>query len=132
MQVTQDHSFLDEQVRSGIITPEIAAASNLQSVITRAIGAADTVEPDLFAVELSIADIFLLTSDGLTRYAQPDQLAQMISASGELTAICDLLIEHAKQSGGMDNITCIMLRVVESASPAAVEETDATLPATEP
>ena len=52
LQITQDHSLLDEQIRSGMITPEMAATSNLQSVITRAIGAAETVEPDFFAAEL--------------------------------------------------------------------------------
>ncbi len=70
LQITQDHSLLDEQVRSGIITPEMAVTSNLQGVITRAIGAAETVEPDFFAAELHPDDILLLTTDGLTRYLQ--------------------------------------------------------------
>ena len=51
LQITQDHSLLDEEVRSGNMTPEMAASSNLQSVITRAIGVADLVEPDLFAAD---------------------------------------------------------------------------------
>ena len=51
-QITQDHSLLDEEIRNGNMTPEMAAASNLQSVITRAIGVADQVEPDLFAANL--------------------------------------------------------------------------------
>jgi serine/threonine protein phosphatase PrpC len=112
-QVTLDHSLVDEQLRQGLITPEQAAASNLQSVITRAIGAADSVEPDLFAVELQMGDMFLLTSDGLTRYAKADEIASMTEATAELTSICQRLIEHAKQRGGVDNITCMMLRVVE-------------------
>ena len=113
-QVTLDHSLVDEQLRQGLITPEMAAVSNLQSVITRAIGAADSVEPDLFAVELQMGDMFLLTSDGLTRYAKADAIAGMVDAQMELTAICQRLIEHAKLSGGVDNITCMMLRVVEN------------------
>lgn len=126
-QITLDHSLLDEQVRQGLITPEMAAASNLQSVITRAIGTADEVEADLFAAELNLNDMFLLTSDGLTRYAKPEDIAQAASPDAELTTICQSLIDHAKQRGGADNITCMMLRVVEavpadSAEPAVASE----------
>jgi len=123
-QVTLDHSLVDEQLRQGLITPEMAAVSNLQSVITRAIGAGDSVEPDLFAVELQMGDMFLLTSDGLTRYAKADLIAGMAGGEIELTAICQRLIEHAKQSGGVDNITCMMLRVVETPDAALAGDTE--------
>lgn len=125
-QVTLDHSLLDEQLRMGLITPEVAAASNLQSVITRAIGTTETVEPDLFAVDLQPGDMFLLTSDGLTRYARPDDIAQAARPDLELTAICETLIDHAKTRGGVDNITCMMLRAFE----ASIESED--LPAADP
>jgi serine/threonine protein phosphatase PrpC len=120
-QITLDHSLLDEQVRQGLITPEMAAASHLQSVITRAIGTSDEVEPDLFAADLILNDMFLLTSDGLTRYAKPDDIAQIARAEAELSSICQGLIDHAKQRGGADNITCMMLRVVEMPAAAATE-----------
>jgi serine/threonine protein phosphatase PrpC len=113
-QITLDHSLLDEQVRQGLITPAMAAASNLQSVITRAIGTADEVEPDLFAAELNLNDMFLLTSDGLTRYAKPEDIAGYATPDAELSTICQSLIDHAKRGGGADNITCMMLRVVEA------------------
>ena len=112
-QITLDHSMLDEQLRQGLITAEMAAASPLQSVITRAIGVADAVEPDLFAAELKQKDMFLLTSDGLTRYVKPEEIADLASPDVELATICQSLIQHAKQRGGADNITCMMLRVVE-------------------
>lgn len=115
-QITLDHSLLDEQLRMGLITPEVAAASNLQSVITRAIGTTETVEPDLFAVDLQPGDMFLLTSDGLTRYAKPEDIAQAAPPDSELTAICQTLIDHAKERGGIDNITCMMLRAVEAST----------------
>ena len=118
-QITLDHSLLDEQVRQGLITPEMAAASNLQSVITRAIGTADDVEPDLFAAELNLNDMFLLTSDGLTRYAKAEDIAAYATPDAELSTICQSLIDHAKRGGGADNITCMMLRVVEA--PSATE-----------
>jgi len=113
VQITQDHSLVEEQIRSGMLTREMAAISDLQSVITRAIGAADTVEPDLFAAELQSQDMLLLTSDGLTRYLQPAEIAAIASPSTELPAICQCLVEQAKQRGGADNITCIVLRALE-------------------
>lgn len=112
-QITLDHSLLDEEIRNGNMTPEMAAASNLQSVITRAVGVADEVEPDLFAATLQPNDFILLASDGLTRYIRPEEIAQAASAGSELAAICNALIEHAKERGGADNITCILLHVVE-------------------
>jgi len=121
-QVTLDHSLLDEQVRSGLLTPEEAAASDLQSVITRAIGISRTVEPDFFAVDLQLDDMMLLTTDGLTRYAQPEDIARITAAAGgELAVMCHDLIDHAKKGGGVDNITCMMLRVVEAAPVVAAE-----------
>lgn len=112
-QITLDHSFLEEQLRSGAFTPEMAAASNLQSVITRAIGVSGSVEPDLFAVELQLGDLFLLASDGLTRYVQTEEIGIAASSGQDLTAICKGLIECAKERGGADNITCILLLACE-------------------
>lgn len=127
-QITLDHSLIDEQLRMGMITPEVAAASNLKSVITRAVGVSDTIEPDLFAVELSLDDMLLLTTDGLTRYAEPEDVARVATAGADLTAICHELIEHAKRGGGVDNITCVMLRAVEAAPAEATEEVEAPPP----
>ncbi|KAA6462181.1 Stp1/IreP family PP2C-type Ser/Thr phosphatase [Acidobacteria bacterium AB60] len=123
-QITQDHSFLDEEVRKGNMTPEMAAASNLQSVITRAIGVAETVEPDLYAATLQPEDMLLLASDGLTRYAHTEEISQAAARETDLTRICSSLIEYAKERGGADNITCILLRAV-TATTAEVEQTPA-------
>lgn len=113
LQITQDHSLVDEQVRHGVLTPEMAAASSLQSVITRAIGAVEIVEPDFFAAELQPEDMLLLASDGLTRYLQPPEIASAASGTMELPEICHSLVELAKQRGGADNITCIVLRAID-------------------
>lgn len=119
VQITQDHSYLDEEIRKGNMTPEMAAASNLQSVITRAIGVAETVEPDLFASTLLPGDMLLLASDGLTRYAHNEEIAQAAANEPDLQHICSSLTEYAKERGGVDNITCILLRAV--AEPASTE-----------
>lgn len=131
LQITRDHSLLDEEIRNGNMTPEMAAASNLQSVITRAVGVADRVEPDLFAASLQINDQLLLATDGLTRYVSADEIAQAAAEGTELTAICHALIEHAKERGGADNITCILLRAMElpPAAPEPPDELEAFTPA---
>lgn len=113
MQITQDHSLLDEEIRSGNITPEMAATSTLQSVITRAIGVSATVQPDLFAARLEPNDLLLLASDGLTRYASPDDIAHATTTGADLTSACQSLVDLAKTRGGADNITCILLRAVD-------------------
>jgi protein phosphatase len=127
-QITLDHSLLAEQIRNGVLTPEMAAASNLQSVITRAIGAANTVEPDFFAAELKPDDMLLLTSDGLTRYLLSEEIAAIAQLRADLPSVCQALIDLAKQRGGVDNITCIMLRAVELQleQPSATGATDHT------
>ncbi len=128
MQITQDHSFLDEEVRKGNMTPEMAAASNLQSVITRAIGVAETVEPDLYAATLQLDDMLLLASDGLTRYAHIAEIANAAANESDLKLICNSLIDHAKRLGGADNITCILLRAVGLPPAAPSDEINAFSP----
>lgn len=125
-QITSDHSLVSEQLRQGLITTEMAAASELQSVITRAIGVGPTVQPDMFAAAVTVGDIVLLASDGLTRYLEPEEIASMIGSmidSGNSPQImCRALIDIAKRRGGADNITCLLLHVVAtdcSATPAA-------------
>lgn len=131
IQITHDHSFLEEEVRKGNITPEMAAASNLQSVITRAIGVADAVEPDLFAAQVQPGDVMLLASDGLTRYASPEDIAAAMAANpDDLPGVCGALIDHAKRSGGADNITCIVLRAVGAILAADADQIEAGTPAT--
>jgi serine/threonine protein phosphatase PrpC len=110
VQITQDHSLIEEQVQNGLLTQEMAENSSLQSVITRAIGMAETVEPDFFAATLQAEDMLLLASDGLTRYLNPAEIASIASGDLELPVICKQFVQCAKQRGGADNITCIVLR----------------------
>jgi serine/threonine protein phosphatase PrpC len=118
-QITNDHSFLAEQVRKGAMNLEEAKASPLQSVITRAIGSAETVEPDIFTGDLEAGDIVLLTSDGLTRYADAKAIAMLIFSCTNLTDACQALIDRAKSQGAVDNVTCLLLQFLP------VEETKA-------
>ena len=118
-QITNDHSFLAEQVRKGAMNLEEAKASPLQSVITRAIGTAESVEPDIFKGDLEAGDIVLLTSDGLTRYADAKTIAALILSCTTLAEACQALIDQAKQHGAVDNVTCLLLQLLPADEPAA-------------
>lgn len=113
VQITQDHSYLAEQVRSGAMSADDAGSSPLQSLITRAIGTAEAIEPDLFTAALESGDMVLLTTDGLTRYADAAAIAQLIYAQPTLEQSCQALINTAKDQGAVDNVTCLLLRVSE-------------------
>lgn len=117
-QITFDHSFLAEQVRNGTMTEEAAKASPLQSLITRAVGAGESVTPDLFDAELEPGDMVLLTTDGLTRYADAPEIAQVVGEAADLQEACQRLIDVAKSGGAVDNVTCLLLRAVEAGSEA--------------
>lgn len=113
VQITLDHSYLAEQVRNGVMTADDAGASPLQSLITRAIGTAETVEPDLFSAALEPGDMVLLTTDGLTRYADSELIGQLVLAHPDLQQACQALINTAKEQGAVDNVTCLLLRFSE-------------------
>jgi protein phosphatase len=110
-QLTNDHSLVMEQVRRGMLTLEQAAQSPLQNIITRALGAAEDVEPDLADYKLVNQDTLLLCSDGLTRHLSDERILSIVAKSSSLVAACDDLIASANAAGGSDNITCLMVRV---------------------
>ena len=117
MQLTVDHSYINELVRQGAVRVEDIHSVNLkgmESVITRAIGASQDVEPDFFALDLKPHDTLLLASDGLTRYVDSGLLVQLVDPT-DLDASCERLIDAAKTAGGADNITCLLLRYDEVA-----------------
>lgn len=123
-QITNDHSFVAEQVRKGSMNAEDVGSSPLQSLITRAIGPAESVEPDIFTGNLEPGDILLLTSDGLTRYADSKAIASLILSSANLTEACQALIDTAKQQGAVDNVTCLLVQFHDAEEePLVIEPT---------
>jgi serine/threonine protein phosphatase PrpC len=111
-QLTQDHSLVMEQVRRGYITLEQAAKSEMQNIILRALGSEDTVEADVEDLPLLPGDVLLMCSDGLTKYLPDDDLLRIVSSSTSLDGACDGLIAAAKERGGDDNITCLLMKTV--------------------
>ena len=114
-QLTQDHSLVMEQVRRGYITREQAERSEMQNIILRALGSEESVEPDVEDLVVLPGDTLILSSDGLTRHVHDEEILKIISSSSSLEQSCATLVEAAKSNGGDDNITCLLLRIVERA-----------------
>ena len=111
VQISLDHSLVEEQVRMGRMTHEEALHSNYRNVITRALGTQPSVEPDIFELEAAPGDIFLLCSDGLTGEISDEQIESMLESDLPLEEHCARLVDAANQAGGHDNITCLLVRV---------------------
>jgi protein phosphatase len=109
-QVTFDHSWVAEQVRAGILTPEEAETSPYRNVITRSIGTQANVEPDVFVEEARVGDTWVLCSDGLTGHVHDPEI-KMIASSQAPTEAARQLIELACARGGRDNVTVFVFTI---------------------
>jgi protein phosphatase len=112
-QLTADHSLVAEKVRVGILTPQEADASEMQSVLTRAVGTSSEVKVDTDEQALLVGDFILLCSDGLTRMVTDPEIASTLLTSGTAQESADRLVDLANEYGGADNISVIVLRVDE-------------------
>lgn len=112
-QLTADHSLVAEKVRVGILTPQEADASEMQSVLTRAVGTASAVEIDTDEQILLVGDSVLLCSDGLTRMVTDPEIASTLLTSTCAQEAADRLVDLANEYGGVDNISVIVLRIVQ-------------------
>jgi serine/threonine protein phosphatase PrpC len=115
-QLTNDHSLVAEQVRRGLITPQQAEESEMQSVLLRALGAHPEVEIDADEVEIIPRDVLLLCSDGLTRMVTEPEIAGALQAETVPSAAAERLIALANENGGVDNITVIVVRFEDDAN----------------
>jgi serine/threonine protein phosphatase PrpC len=113
-QLTQDHSLVAQQTQLGMISPEEAKTSKLQNVITQALGSETTVTPDLDDMVAVSDDVLVLTSDGLTGVLSDREIMRTVNSAPSLGQACENLIQSAKLAGGTDNITCLLIRFVES------------------
>ena len=112
-QITDDHSLVEEMVRSGELTPEQAEVHPRRSVITRALGIDPQVEVDEYPIELQPGDRILFCSDGLTTMVRPDEIASILSREPDLRRAAQLLVDAANAAGGEDNITAVIIEAVE-------------------
>ncbi len=110
-QVTQDHSYVAEQMRSGLMTQSEAERSPYQAAITRAVGMDEDVQPDFYTEAVDAGDALLLCSDGLMRHIRDEEIGRIV-ADATLTAaeVCERLIATVNARGGTDNVTCVLMR----------------------
>ncbi|MCA9708009.1 MAG: serine/threonine-protein phosphatase [Myxococcales bacterium] len=106
-QLTNDHSWLNEQLQAGLITEEEAAASDLKHIITRSVGFERHVEADVIPLNVHPGDAFLLCSDGMANYIEADEIAELARDHwyADLPQLCTDL---ANKRGGDDNITVVV------------------------
>ncbi len=107
-QLTTDHSLVEEQIKSGLISKEEAASSSIRNMITRALGFRERVSADVTETELESGDKLLLCSDGLNTMLTDNQICAILKLTGSLENTCQQLISAANAKGGKDNITVII------------------------
>ena len=113
-QVTRDHSLLQEQLDSGLITPEEAKLSQNKNLVTRALGIDPTVDPEVHVYETQVGDTYVLCSDGLSDMVEDEEIRltlMTLRTNGNLTV--QQLVQSANDNGGRDNISAMLIRVTE-------------------
>jgi protein phosphatase len=116
MQLTKDHSYVQEQVDAGLLTPEQARVHPYSNVITRCVGAGMEVTPDVYFGNLLSGDLVLLASDGLTGMLEDEHLIRILQSEGGPQKWVDKMIAEANRRGGLDNITAIVVKIESAAA----------------
>jgi protein phosphatase len=111
LQLTKDHSYVQEQVDAGYLTPDQARTHPYSNVITRCVGANSDVVPDIYVGTLRGGDMFLLASDGLTGMLEDHELLGILNSNDAPAQVVDSLVTEANRRGGLDNITVIIVRI---------------------
>jgi serine/threonine protein phosphatase PrpC len=120
-QLTHDHSWVEEHVRSGEITPEEAKTHKKRNVITRSVGFKPEVEADIDVLTLYPPERFLLCSDGLSNVVNEKDLLEL-GQSDDLKKACEELVELAVASGGKDNVTAVLVDVRAATDKPDIDE----------
>ncbi len=113
-QLTEDHSLVNEQLRSGLITKEQARLSDIKNIITRALGPELDIKVELAEHKLEGRDSILLCSDGLSNMVPDEMLLSKMIAADRIDRACLELIQTAKDNGGDDNITAVIVQTEKS------------------
>ncbi|MDH3493410.1 MAG: protein phosphatase 2C domain-containing protein, partial [Acidobacteriota bacterium] len=129
---TQDHSVVEEEVRAGRMTREQAATHPSRNVISRALGADESVEIDMKTIMFETNSTFLVCSDGVTRHISEDELREMLFLEDDPVEICRVIKETCYARGAEDNLTAVVIKAAGASvgqfqpAPAVEEETVAT------
>ena len=113
VQITKDHSLLQEQMDAGLITPEQAATSLNKNLVTRALGVEDVVMLETHEHRTEIGDLYLMCSDGLSDMVSDEDIAAIMVVDEDLEIKAKALVEAANAGGGRDNISVLLARAKE-------------------
>lgn len=108
-QITKDHSWVAEMVRRGGLGKEEARNHPDRNIITRAIGADDTVKVDFFTVQLKEGDLILMCTDGLTNMLEDEEIRMILNGARDMVEKAEELVAAANDRGGRDNISVILI-----------------------
>ncbi len=108
-QITRDHSWVEEMVRRGGIGREEARNHPDKNIITRAVGADDTVKADFFSVRLEEDDEILMCTDGLTNMLEDEEIRMILDGARDIVEKAQELVQAANDNGGRDNISVILI-----------------------
>jgi len=112
--LTRDHSWVNEQIENGAISPEQARSHPLRNVVTRALGGRSDLVVDIQSRRMAEGDMLLLCSDGLTTMVPDDEIARVLGESGgDVADAAQALVGLANERGGEDNITVVLLKFEE-------------------
>jgi PPM family protein phosphatase len=124
-QITEDHSLVNELMKSGKLSPEEAETHPQRSVITRALGTDPDVDVDSFTVEAQVGDVFLLCSDGLTTMVDDEEILGVLEKHHEdLDRATKSLVSAANRGGGEDNITVVAFAISDAGETARMPAVD--------
>lgn len=115
-QVTVDHSAVQEMVDAGLLDPQHAENHPERNVITRAIGADEYVDADVWLLPATGPQTFLICSDGLTKELDDDQIARVLAShpGNDDVSAADALVDAALENGGRDNVSVVVVRAMVS------------------
>ena len=110
LQLTEDHSLLNDYIKMRQLTPEEIEAFPHKNVIVRALGMKETVQVDVLSEAPEENDVYLLCSDGLSGMVTDEVMQEILKQGDDLDLTCERLIDTANDNGGTDNITVILIR----------------------
>ena len=117
-QLTDDHSLVNELLKTGKLSEEEAQAHPQRSVITRAVGTDPDVDVDGFSIEAEDGDVFLICSDGLSDMVEDEEILEVVHANrSDLDKAVKALVAAANRGGGEDNITAVAFQISSEAAP---------------
>lgn len=115
VQITEDHSLLQEQLNAGLITAQQAKVSINKNLVTRALGIDPQVELEMQELDVQVDDVYLLCSDGLTDLVEDAVIAQILTgADSDIEYAAAQLVQSAIEQGGKDNISVVIAKVNKS------------------